>query len=112
MEQLIADMIRHEEHRRPPASCIGEHPVFWKTAKVLAFLQDVSDRVEKLQYNVEPLLSLEKNSQPVVLGEWTEHLHPLIQEDLRKFRGYTGSSVRDLLRALRNKVSVCLFGSS
>ena len=26
--------------------------------------------------------------------------------DLRKFRSYHGSSVRDLLRAMRNKVSV------
>ena len=29
--------------------------------------------------------------------------------DLRKFRSYHGSSVRDLLRAMRNKVSVNLY---
>lgn len=31
-------------------------------------------------------------------------MDPLITSDLRKYRGYQGNSVRDLLRALRNKV--------
>lgn len=97
-------MINSDPQKRPPASCIGEHPVFWKTSKVLSFLQDVSDRVEKLQLTMEPLLSLEKNSHAVVLGDWNDHLDSLLREDLRKFRGYIGTSVRDLLRALRNKV--------
>lgn len=105
MEELIADMIHIDPQRRPPASSIGDHPVFWKTSKALAFLQDVSDRVEKLQFTMEPLVSLERNSREVVLGDWNEHLDPLLRDDLRKFRGYTGTSVRDLLRALRNKVN-------
>lgn len=98
-------MINKDPQCRPPARCIGNHPIFWNNQKILAFLQDVSDRVEKLQFNVEPLKSLEKNGSIVVLDDWNLHLDPLITEDLRKFRGYMGASVRDLLRALRNKVS-------
>lgn len=102
--ELISDMIHRDPQSRPPAKCIGNHPIFWTDQKILAFLQDVSDRVEKLQFNVEPLKSLEKNGNIVVLDDWNIHLDPTITEDLRKFRGYMGASVRDLLRALRNKV--------
>ncbi|XP_075146915.1 serine/threonine-protein kinase/endoribonuclease Ire1 [Haematobia irritans] len=101
--ELISDMIHRDPQCRPPAKCIGNHPIFWTDKKILSFLQDVSDRVEKLQFNVEPLKSLEKNGNIVVLEDWNLHLDPVITEDLRKFRGYMGASVRDLLRALRNK---------
>ncbi|XP_068157925.1 serine/threonine-protein kinase/endoribonuclease IRE1 isoform X1 [Drosophila tropicalis] len=102
-EQLIADMIHKDPQSRPPARCIGNHPLFWDEPKMLSFLQDVSDRVEKLQFHAEPLKSLEKNGRLVVLDDWNLHVDPLITDDLRKYRGYMGASVRDLLRALRNK---------
>uniref|UniRef100_W8C6D6 non-specific serine/threonine protein kinase n=1 Tax=Ceratitis capitata TaxID=7213 RepID=W8C6D6_CERCA len=102
-EQLITDMIHKDAQSRPLARCISAHPVFWNNQKILAFLQDVSDRVEKLQFHVEPLKSLEKNGRCIVRGDWNAHVDPLITEDLRKYRGYMGASVRDLLRALRNK---------
>ncbi|XP_067612639.1 serine/threonine-protein kinase/endoribonuclease IRE1 [Eurosta solidaginis] len=102
-EQLIADMIHKDAQYRPLAHCIGDHPVFWNNQKILAFLQDVSDRVEKLKLHVEPLKSLEKNGHYIVRNDWNAHVDPGITEDLRKYRGYMGASVRDLLRALRNK---------
>lgn len=67
--------------------------------------QDVSDRVEKLDYHVDPLKTLEKNSKHITRDDFNLHLDPSITFDLRKYRTYQGSSVRDLLRALRNKVS-------
>lgn len=69
-----------------------------------SILKDVSDRVEKLDYTVNPLRSLEKNGKLVVRDDWFMHLHEVIRADLRKYRGYFGNSVRDLMRALRNKV--------
>lgn len=96
-------MIHKDPQSRPPARCIGNHPLFWDEPKMLSFLQDVSDRVEKLQFHAEPLKSLEKNGRIVVLDDWNVHLDPMITDDLRKYRGYMGASVRDLLRALRNK---------
>lgn len=68
-------------------------------------LKDVSDRVEKSDYSVEPLRTLEKNSKFIVNNDWNLHLDNIITADLHKYRGYHGNSVRDLLRALRNKVS-------
>lgn len=35
--------------------------------------------------------------------DWREHITVPLQTDLRKFRSYKGGSVRDLLRAMRNK---------
>lgn len=39
-----------------------------------------------------------------VEGDWRAAVDPEVTADLRKYRTYRGDSVRDLLRALRNKV--------
>lgn len=69
-------------------------------------MQDVSDRVEKIDFQNEPLKTLEKNSKYITRDDWNLHLDESITSDLRKFRTYQGNSVRDLLRALRNKVKI------
>lgn len=102
-EELIKDMINEDAGRRPLAPAILKHPIFWNEEKILAFLQDVSDRVEKAELTTEPLRSLERNARHVVRDDWRSHLDPAIEADLKKYRGYQGISVRDLLRALRNK---------
>ncbi|XP_040172580.1 serine/threonine-protein kinase/endoribonuclease IRE1 [Anopheles arabiensis] len=102
-EELVTDMIRSEPGKRPSAKAVSRHPLFWNNGRILAFLQDVSDRVEKLEVMTEPLRSLEKNARFVVREDWSRYLDAEITADLRKFRGYQGYSVRDLLRALRNK---------
>lgn len=40
----------------------------------------------------------------IVKSDWRIHIHEEVATDLRKYRSYRGESVRDLLRALRNKV--------
>lgn len=102
-KQLIADMICKEANKRPTARAISNHPLFWSEEKILAFLQDVSDRVEKAIITAEPLSSLEKNAKFVVRGDWNNHLDYAVTADMKKYRGYQGYSIRDLLRALRNK---------
>uniref|UniRef100_A0A182QMN2 non-specific serine/threonine protein kinase n=1 Tax=Anopheles farauti TaxID=69004 RepID=A0A182QMN2_9DIPT len=102
-EEIVSDMIRADPGSRPSARTVTNHPLFWSNERVLAFLQDVSDRVEKLEVMTEPLRSLEKNARFVVRDDWSQYLDAEITADLRKFRGYQGYSVRDLLRALRNK---------
>lgn len=68
------------------------------------FLQDVSDRIEKESGDAMVVMSLERGGAQVVHEDWRQCMHPVIAEDLRRFRDYKGRSVRDLLRALRNKV--------
>lgn len=103
--ELIADMISENLQVRPCADAILRHPLFWSEGKMLDFLQSVSDRVEKLNTGEEPLWSLERNAQMVVRDDWKTIIDEEIVNDLGRQRTYHGISVRDLLRAIRNKVS-------
>lgn len=102
--ELITDMIKKESSKRPICDSVLKHPMFWRDDKILTFLQDVSDRVEKLDMFTDPLRILERNARFIIREDWSKHLDAGITDDLMKYRGYHCSSVRDLLRALRNKV--------
>ncbi|XP_073245548.1 serine/threonine-protein kinase/endoribonuclease IRE1-like [Porites lutea] len=102
-KELIRMMLNSDPKQRPSAKAILKHPFFWNREKQLAFFQDVSDRIEKEPEDSALLQSLQKDSIPVVRGDWKVHLSSELQEDLRRFRTYKGSHVRDLLRAMRNK---------
>jgi serine/threonine-protein kinase/endoribonuclease IRE1 len=118
-------MLHLEPIERPSANAVIKHIYFWDAAKKLTFLQvincscillekyliqflklfkDVSDRVESDEQGSTALSSLEHKGWIVVQRDWRKHVGEEIAADLRKYRNYRGSSVRDLLRALRNKV--------
>ncbi|KAG0719877.1 Serine/threonine-protein kinase/endoribonuclease ire-1 [Chionoecetes opilio] len=100
---LIERMVSGKPSERPPTHAILKHPFFWNDEKVLTFFLDVSDRTEKESGDAVVVVSLERGGVEVVRGDWKLHMHPVIEKDLRRFRDYKGRSVRDLLRALRNK---------
>ncbi|KAM3598819.1 uncharacterized protein V6R79_023021 [Siganus canaliculatus] len=100
---LIEQMLNMEPHRRPSAESVLKHPFFWSLEKELQFFQDVSDRIEKEPLDGPIVRQLERGGRAVVKGDWREHITVPLQTDLRKFRSYKGGSVRDLLRAMRNK---------
>ncbi|KAM8824539.1 serine/threonine-protein kinase/endoribonuclease IRE1 isoform 1-T1 [Synchiropus picturatus] len=100
---LIEKMLSEKPHQRPTAECVLKHPFFWSLEKELQFFQDVSDRIEKEPLDGPIVRRLEYGGRAVVKGDWREHITVPLQTDLRKFRSYKGGSVRDLLRAMRNK---------
>nr|XP_056722531.1 serine/threonine-protein kinase/endoribonuclease IRE2 [Euleptes europaea] len=101
--ELIEAMISSDPRGRPSAAWVLASPFFWSREKQLQFFQDVSDRLEKEPVG-GPLLSvLEAGGEVVVRGNWRAQISIPLQTDLRKFRAYKGQSVRDLLRAMRNK---------
>lgn len=51
------------------------------------------------------LVLLETNAAGVVGKDWYSRLDKVFTNNLGKYRKYKGNSVRDLLRAMRNKVS-------
>ncbi|GIZ01032.1 hypothetical protein CEXT_175801 [Caerostris extrusa] len=83
--------------------CNFKTSIFWNHEKILAFFEDTSDRIEKEPTDSIIVKSLERFNHHVVNEDWREHITIELQTDLRKFRTYKGHSVRDLLRALRNK---------
>uniref|UniRef100_A0A3P8ZK47 Serine/threonine-protein kinase/endoribonuclease IRE1 n=1 Tax=Esox lucius TaxID=8010 RepID=A0A3P8ZK47_ESOLU len=100
---LIEQMLSMEPQRRPSAETVLKHPFFWSLEKQLQFFQDVSDRIEKEPLDGPIVRQLERGGRAVVKLDWREHITVPLQTDLRKFRSYKGGSVRDLLRAMRNK---------
>ncbi|KAK9500618.1 hypothetical protein O3M35_001853 [Rhynocoris fuscipes] len=102
-KSLIIKMLSQNPSERPSASTAKLHPVFWDKTFILTFLQDISDRMEKEDNESEALLNLEKGGECVCNGDWRKLIDPEVVEDLGKYRSYRGDSVRDLLRALRNK---------
>ncbi|XP_032900007.1 serine/threonine-protein kinase/endoribonuclease IRE1 [Amblyraja radiata] len=100
---LIQEMINMDPQKRPSAKCVLKNPFFWSLEKQLQFFQDISDRIEKEPLDGPIVRELERGGRSVVQGDWKEHITVPLQTDLRKFRSYKGSSVRDLLRAMRNK---------
>ncbi|XP_069726674.1 serine/threonine-protein kinase/endoribonuclease IRE2 [Phaenicophaeus curvirostris] len=101
--ELIAAMISPEPQHRPSAPMVLVHPFFWSQEKQLQFFQDVSDRIEKEPAEGPIISALEAGGRAVVRTNWRMHISFPLQADLRKFRTYKGGSVRDLLRAMRNK---------
>ena len=100
---LIEKMLSSEPRSRPLIESIIKHPFFWRENRQLNFFLCVSDRIEREPYDSEIVKSLELNSTDVVRGDWKRQISAELQMDLKKFRSYRGSSVKDLLRALRNK---------
>ncbi|KAI1293416.1 bifunctional endoribonuclease/protein kinase ire1 [Mortierella claussenii] len=115
-KDLISKMIAHNPADRPDAFTVMHHPFFWSANKRLMFMQDCSDRFEiedrnvdgtpllDSQYHQSPLLmKLESNAKEILVKDWYKVIDRTLVENLGKYRKYDGNSVRDLLRALRNK---------
>ncbi|KAG2455993.1 ERN1 endoribonuclease, partial [Polypterus senegalus] len=100
---LIEQMISSDPQLRPSSEGVLKHPFFWSRAKQLQFFQDVSDRIEKEPAEGLLVGQLESGARGVVRTNWRMYISPPLQKDLQKFRSYKGNSVRDLLRAMRNK---------
>ncbi|XP_057319293.1 serine/threonine-protein kinase/endoribonuclease IRE1 [Microplitis mediator] len=100
---LIKSMIDSDPTSRPPALAIQNYPFFWNPSRILNFFQDISDRVEKDDAGSLALMVLESGGERVVEKDWRSCIDIEVANDLRKYRSYRGESVRDLLRALRNK---------
>jgi serine/threonine protein kinase len=109
---LVSAMIQRNPTTRPTANQICEHPVFWLAERRLAFLCEFSDRLETEALNAagddaslftNKLLAVERNAARVVGIAWDRDLDDDLTNNVQRFRTYDPSSVRDLLRLIRNK---------
>uniref|UniRef100_H2ZJM4 non-specific serine/threonine protein kinase n=1 Tax=Ciona savignyi TaxID=51511 RepID=H2ZJM4_CIOSA len=104
---LIKRMLLTDPVLRPKSSTILKHPLFWDSVKTLQFFEDVSDRIEKEPPDSATMQQLDRDCLNDIRNgiprDWIYHLCQPLQEDLHKFRSYKAGSVRDLLRAIRNK---------
>ncbi|KAJ3304658.1 bifunctional endoribonuclease/protein kinase ire1 [Kappamyces sp. JEL0829] len=105
LKDLIRRMISKDPAKRPSAEAILRHPYFWTQSQQLNFLQDISDRLETEPRDPQsPLLKLlERQSNKIIGRDWLSKVNRSVLDSMSKYRKYDGSSVQDLLRALRNK---------
>lgn len=106
---LINAMLNRRPSARPTASQICEHPFFWSSERRLNFLCDLSDRLEidaigsDSSAFISKLVKIERNAAEIVGTSWDTSLHDDLISNVQRFRTYDPSSVRDLLRLIRNK---------
>ncbi|KAJ9102214.1 hypothetical protein QFC20_005043 [Naganishia adeliensis] len=102
---LISKLLSPDAEQRPDAAVCMSHPFFWTAGKRLNFLCEASDRFEIMQLDPpEPtLVTLERGAVRVVGQNWQKALDQVFVDNLGKHRKYVVQSVRDLLRAMRNK---------
>jgi len=100
---LIAMMIDPDANSRLSAEEAVRHPFFWSDERRLAFLVDVSDRVEPEDKDSAMLEAVENQAAEVLGNDWVYRLDPELIANLGKYRKYNAASLRDLLRVIRNK---------
>eukprot|EP00522_Entomoneis_paludosa_P010527 CAMPEP_0172449574 /NCGR_PEP_ID=MMETSP1065-20121228/8250_1 /TAXON_ID=265537 /ORGANISM="Amphiprora paludosa, Strain CCMP125" /LENGTH=1534 /DNA_ID=CAMNT_0013201277 /DNA_START=117 /DNA_END=4721 /DNA_ORIENTATION=+ len=114
---LVSLMLKRNPAMRPTARQVCDHPYFWSPDRRLLFLCDFSDRLETeglgstedtvqvvgQSSNFAKIISVERNAVEVVGTAWDTALDDDLVHNVQRFRTYDPSSVRDLLRLIRNK---------
>eukprot|EP00985_Skeletonema_marinoi_P016485 scaffold8881_cov199-Skeletonema_marinoi.AAC.14 len=109
---LIVSMIDRDAKARPTAEEVCNHPFFWSPSQRLKFLCDLSDRIELCDINQEDngdnnlsmnIFAIEKGAFEVFGTSWEKKLDPELMDASLSRRTYDPSSVRDILRMIRNK---------
>jgi hypothetical protein len=106
VRDLIQRMTKTEPRERITTTIILKDPYFWPPLKILGFLSDVSNRLERKDDVMKALLSqLKVGSSSVVRDNWINQIDQVVKKELLSSkRSYNGTSVRDLLRGIRNMV--------
>ncbi|GAX84340.1 hypothetical protein CEUSTIGMA_g11762.t1, partial [Chlamydomonas eustigma] len=104
---LLSAMLIKDATLRPSMPAVLSHPLWWGAEKQLQFLVDISDRVENEDREPDQALlsALELYSSSACGNNWGSHVHPELVANLGRYRRYDYTSLRDLLRVMRNKRS-------
>lgn len=97
-------MTKVEPNQRPSSEKVASNPLFWKAEKLLNFIVDISNKLEKRDEASEMVRSEMKTVESEVFhSDWLEKLDGEIVQNLQQRRRYNGTSMEDLIRAIRNK---------
>lgn len=102
---LITTMLEKDPAKRPTIEEVMDHPFWWNERQKLQFLIELSDRMENEDRQEDKTLirSFESVAPKATGGNWGARLDPLLVTNLGQYRKYTFTSLRDLLRVVRNK---------
>lgn len=101
---LIKMMLRPVAEERITAQEILHHPFFWTVQQKMQFLITASDYFEFEPPTAPAVLAIDQCIHVVVKQlDWLPLLDPLLVDNLVRYRAYRTTSLRDLLRVMRNK---------
>lgn len=95
---LVSSMIGNTKEQRLRIGNVLNHPYFWSAEKKLNFLVDVSEVLEVRDGG------LENYAFEVFGSNWGARLDRLVLASLDGYRTYDMTLLKDLVRAIRNKV--------
>jgi len=102
-QRFVLDLIQRSPQARPQAATLLHHVFFWPDDKCMRFLVDCSDRVEKDEAGSDNVMKMERHAPKVFHGRWDRAVDAAFIATLVERRKYNYASLRDLLRAIRNK---------
>lgn len=107
LEHLVTVMTKCDQNQCPSFECLQYHPYLWNNQKILNFLVSFADRI-KVGDGLASITKnyLEENNDIVIGSNWLHRLEPTVISSLAyrsAHHNYGGTSVSELLRALRNK---------
>jgi len=116
---LVGAMLLKDPAVRPVMPAVLGHPLWWSAEQQLQFLVDISDRVENEDREPDQslLAALEAHARLALLPpglaspapgqslNWGGCVEPALVANLGRYRRYEFTSLRDLLRVVRNKRS-------
>lgn len=102
---LVAGCLLQEPRARPSAAAVCCHPALWTPERRLQFLLDLSNHMETEDRAGDRALldAMESFALEAAGPNWVRNISQGLRDNLGKYRRYDGSSVRDLLRIIRNK---------
>lgn len=107
IQHLLTQMLQTNPMLRPTSQQIQQHPFFWENKQKLDFLLELSDRLENEQILTSSLLlDLESKALSIFspkASQWDVLLPSELVQNSEKYRKYDVTSLRDLLRLIRNK---------
>ena len=87
-------------------------PVFWQKEKVLRFLSEVSDRLEREELGAPIMNYLEQYREMIGGEDWKLKMSIVLQEDLRRFRTYGNKVGKAIFGTFWESVLFCIHSDS
>ena len=109
---LIRSLVVKDANQRILVTEVLKHPYFWRSRKILDFITTVSNRVTGRDFDDQVKRKMkqriEEKSRQTTGGDFMNLIDTAVKNDLNGTRNqsYDGNSVRQLLRAIRNKVII------
>lgn len=104
-KHIIEMMVHVNFQERPTTQQILKHPFFWDSKYILKFFENANEFLQANKMSDE--FNQFTNAKLFFSGNWMDRIHKEIAEKCTKYNEF---SAVDLIRAMRNRVSIyCTF---